>query len=439
MTTWTPADAAHLLRRAGFGGTYAQVLQLHALGREAAIDSLVEYAGDNPPEKTTYPASLGLDTSKALGAMQAQLYEMLTSPWPLREKLAWFWHGHFVSALGKSPAPLMLQQMDTWRAYADGHFLDFLYAMYKDPAMLVYLDNNSNVVGQPNENFAREVMELFTLGIGNYTETDIKEAARALTGWTINQATRNTAQFVARRHDNGVKTLLGVTGNLDGDDVMDILYAQPATATRLCTRLYQYFVAPSVPSDDLTRLQEAWRSSDGLIREVLHVLFRLESFWAPETREALMKTPMEFGIGLYQRLAMPITSDSLRALIGALNGMGQTPLMPPDVSGYPEGLEWAGTSNLLNRYNSVQQLVNTREANNLLSAFVADVDKSSARALLDGLLTKLGPVALGAPSDAAILAYLNSGGYPSRNASQLAAKIKGALHLIASTPEYQLN
>lgn len=439
MTNWTPSDAAHLLRRAGFGGTYSQVLQLHALGREAAIDHLLDYADDQPPAKTSAPTSLNLDTSQAFGAMQAQLHSMLTSPWPLREKLAWFWHGHFVSALGKSPAPLMLQQMDTWRAHADGDFLAFLYAMYKDPAMLVYLDNNSNIVGQPNENFAREVMELFTLGIGNYTETDIKEAARALTGWTIDQATRNSAQFIARRHDNGVKTVLGVTGNLDGDDVMDILHAHPATATRICARLYQYFVAPSVPEADLARLLDAWKASDGNLREILHVLFRLDSFWADATREALIKSPVEYGIGLLQRLAVPITADSLRGLISALNGMGQTPLMPPDVSGYPEGLEWAGTSNLLNRYNSAQQLLNGRDAGAWLSAFVADIDKSSARALLDGLLAKLGPLALEAPSDAAIFAYLNAGGYSSRNSSQLLAKVKGAVHLIASTPEYQLN
>ncbi|MBK6744742.1 MAG: DUF1800 family protein [Hydrogenophilales bacterium] len=287
---WTVPDAAHLMRRAGFGGSFESVGQLYALGREGAIDWLIEYDSVADPSAADV-AKLGLDLSTGPGVIQGQLYRMAASTRPLQEKLAWFWHGHFVSALGQAPVPLMPIQMDTWRRQASGRFLDFLYAMYKDPAMLLYLDNNTNIVGQANENFAREVMELFTLGAGNYTETDIREAARALTGWTVLPNRRTEAVFIARRHDDGIKSLFGVTGNFDGDDVMDILYWHPACAPFVCAKLYTYFIGPSIVQAELDELVETWKRTDGNLREVLHILFRLDGFWAPETATPWSRVP----------------------------------------------------------------------------------------------------------------------------------------------------
>jgi len=435
--TWLLTDAAHLLRRAGFGGSYEQAAQLHAMGRERAIDWLVEYdsVADPSPEGV---AGLGLDTSTPPGVVQTQLYRMAASTRPLQEKLTWFWHGHFVSALGSAPAALMPIQMETWRAHASGRFRDFLYAMYKDPAMLLYLDNNTNVVGHANENFAREAMELFTLGIGHYTETDIREAARALTGWTVLPNRRDQAVFMPRRHDDGIKNLLGVSGNLDGDDVMDILYAQPACAPFVCAKLYRYFIGPDVPESELEELVAAWTRSDGDIREVMHILFRLDGFWSPENRRARIKSPVEFGIGLYQRLGVALDSETLRALSGALANMGQTVLSPPDVAGYPDGLEWAGTSSLLSRYNAAYVFAYALPAARV-NALLATLDIATPRRLLDTMLQRLGPVELGAASHDAILRYLESGGYQARNTVIVQAKARGALHLIAATPEFQLN
>lgn len=434
---WTVPDAAHLLRRAGFGGNYAQVLSLHALGREAAIDWLVEY--DNVPDPSADAAkNLGFDLTTRPGVIRNQLYRMTASTRPLQEKLTWFWHGHFVSSLGGAPTETLPVQIDTWRAHASGRFLDFLYAMYKDPAMLLYLDNNTNVVGHANENFAREVMELFTLGVGNYTETDIREAARALTGWVVRRGSNNVAEFVPRRHDDGSKTLFSVTGNLDGDDVMDLLYEHPACAPFICRKLYTYFIGPNVASAELDELVATWQRTDGNLREVLHILFRLDGFWAPENRNALMKSPVEFGIGLFQRLYLTLNNDSLDALSAALGGMGQTVLFPPDVAGYPQGLEWAGTSNLLARYNGAYAVAYTLSTTQL-GQLLASIDVSKARTLLDGMLYQLGPIALGNPSYAAVLAYLESGGYSGRNTAKVHTKARGALHLIAATPEYQLN
>jgi uncharacterized protein (DUF1800 family) len=434
---WVLTDSAHLLRRAGFGGSYEEVVNLHAMGREAAIDWLVEY-DDVPDTSARDVERLGLDLATPAGVIQAQLYRMTASTRPLQEKLTWFWHGHFVSALGAAPVALMPIQIDTWRAHASGRFRDFLYAMYKYPAMLLYLDNNTNVVGQPNENFAREVMELFTLGVGHYTETDVREAARALTGWTVPVQQRDQAVFVPRRHDDGIKTVLGVTGNLDADDAMDILEAQPACAAFVCAKLYRAFVGGEPSSTDLDALIAGWRQSGGDLREVMHVLLRLDTFWAAESRAARIKSPVEFGIGLYQRLRVTLNPETLRALAAGLVNMGQTVLAPPDVAGYPDGLEWAGTSSLLARYNAAFTLAYAL-SDASITQLLDGVDTATPARVLDGLLHKLGPVELGGASHAAVLNYLENGGYSPRKAAAVRSKARGALHLIAATPEYQLN
>jgi uncharacterized protein (DUF1800 family) len=437
-TTWTATDAAHLLRRAGFGGSYEQVGQLHAMGRDGAINWLIEY--DAVPDPSAQAVAwLGFDTGQALGLIQAQLYRMVASTRPLQEKLAWFWHGHFASALGKVPAALMANQLDTWRSHASGGFRAFLGAMYKDPAMLVYLDNDGNVAGSPNENFARELMERFTLGVGHCSETDVREAARALTGWSVLATTPGRSVFMPDRHDDGIKSVLGVTADLDAEDLMDILNEHPACGPFICARLYRYFVGSEPPEDELAALVDAWRQSDGRIGDVLHVLFRLDGFWATDNRGAQVKSPVEYGIGLYQRLHMPLTAETVRALAGALGNMGQVPLMPPDLNGYPSDLEWAGTSDLLARYNSAWHLAYGRLSSALLNTLLAGVDTATPRALLDGLLERLGPLDLGDASYAAVLGYLDDGGYGGRNPVRMHDKARGALHLIAATPEYQLN
>jgi len=433
---WLMSDAAHLLRRAGFGDSYADIQRLHARDRETTIDWLIEYNAQADPAATTLPA--GLDLTSRPGIMRYQLYRMAASTRPLQEKLTWFWHGHFVSSLVGAPPETLPGQMETWRLHASGRFQDFLHAMYKDPAMLLYLDNNTNVVGHANENFAREVMELFTLGIGQYSETDIREAARALTGWTVRRKEGNQAVFVPRRHDDGIKSLFGVTGNLDGDDVMDILYWHPACAPFVCAKLYRYFVAPGVVQSELDTLVAAWRDSDGDLRQVLHVLFRLDGFWAPENRGALVKSPVEYGIGLYQRLGVALNDSSLAALVAGLAGMGQSVLMPPDVAGYPDGLEWSGTSSLLARYNAAYDLAYLLSAEQVAS-WLALLDGRTPTGFLDSLLGYLGPLTLGAASRATVLAYLESGGFAAGDVRRLSFKLRGALHLIACTPEYQLN
>lgn len=435
MAKWDYYEAAHLLRRAGFGGSAQQVLDLHALGREDAIASLLNYESINDPAPYNV-TQFAFDTTKSSEAIAVLLYRMLTTSRPLQEKLTWFWHNHFTSAFSKCPAVLMMSQNETWRRYASGNFLDFLLAMYKDPAMLVYLDNNTNVVGRPNENFAREVMELFTLGIGNYSETDIKEAARALTGWKVQD---NAAVFNDRKHDNSSKTILGVSGNLNGDDLMAILFSQPATARHICSRLYRFFVQPEVPESDLAALVSTCITSGGNIKAVMNTLLHLDSFWSPQCRNALVKSPVEYALGLIQRLGIPVDKDLVKNLAYSLSTMGQQPFNPPDVSGYPDRLEWAGTSLLLSRYNFANSLISKTYPQPLLTLVERyRLDVSSAGKAADILFLLMGPLTPTAATHQAVVDYLNTPRFPA-TAAEVTTKAQGALHLITSSVEYQLN
>lgn len=434
---WDIDSAAHLLRRAGFGGSMAQVQQLHGMGQEGAIAYLLDY--ENIPDPAAQDVlALGLDVTKRTDAAAWMLYRLLASTRPLQEKLTWFWHGHFTSSVDDVPAQLMVIQNETWRANANGNFLAFLRAMYKDPAMLDYLDNRLNVASKPNENFSRELMELFTIGIGNYTETDVKEAARSLTGWIISTGPPPAGTYVPSRHDNGSKTVLGVTGNLNGDSLMDILYAHPALAPRICTKLYQFFVRPDVSAGDLAALVAAWTASNGNIKAAMNTLLHLDSFWALETRNTLVKSPMEYTLGLAQRFQLTaLSAANLRSGVNFLNNMGQLPFGPPDVAGYPQGLEWAGTSPMLSRYNTANFILYSSAGTAIVNQLTQGQDVSTAAKLVDLLVWQMGPLTLTATTRQASINYVNAGGYTA-TAAQVQSKTRGATHLLVSTPEYQV-
>ncbi|MFB3067028.1 MAG: DUF1800 family protein, partial [Planctomycetota bacterium] len=261
---WSHATAAHLLRRAGFGGSPQDVERVYALGLDGAVQGLLAFQG-KPDTGMAYlnltvhgrqprGAYLGLsrderrqkaqewrrqDRMQFLAVREWWMRTMIGTAHPLRERMTLFWHGHFTSGYRDVRNSYhMYVQNALFRRYATGSFRELLTAVSKDPAMLEYLDNNRNRRGRPNENFARELMELFTMGVGNYTEKDIKEAARALTGWTFRQ---NEFVFAERLHDPGRKTFLGRTGYFTGDDVLRIILEQPATARYLARKTFRYF------------------------------------------------------------------------------------------------------------------------------------------------------------------------------------------------------
>jgi uncharacterized protein (DUF1800 family) len=355
---------AHLLRRATFGPTAAEVDAAVAAGVGATVATLVS---PTAPDKLVLP-QLGADPSAALApnaprdarlaaqqTARGQITElvqwwvdrMVTAPHQFAEKLLFFWHGHWATSVQKvKSAQMMLGQLQTMRQYGSGDFAVFVKAMLRDPALIVWLDGQQNTLRAPNENLARELMELFTLGIGNYTEDDVRAAAKVLTGWTINRTTLQST-FVANRHDNGPKTVLGTTANLDVDSFADLLVAQPANATFLASRLWFRFASgdpvPQATSDRLTAAYRPARSISALVT----AMFTDEAF--PGTRAQLVKQPVEWLVGALRQLAVDpsrLSDTQHKQLLAGLSGLGQVPLQPPSVGGWPSDAAWLTTSSL---------------------------------------------------------------------------------------------
>ncbi len=348
------AAARHLLTRTGFGATDAEIRAYVGLGREQAVARLLQ--GTRTTAVTPIPASrqefvrpgrlkaLPDDERKAVLAQQFiasvelrtwWLREMLDTPSPLTERMTLFWHNHFVSAQTKVKSPmLMLRQNQLLRQHAVGNFATLLHAVARDPAMLVYLDNAQNRKAQPNENFAREVMELFTLGEGRYGERDVKEGARAFTGWSLDP---DDGTFVFRRfqHDGGDKTVLGRTGNLDGDDVLDLLLAQPACAEFIVGKLWREFVSPEPAAAEVRRIAAVFRNARYDIRTALRLLLTSDAFYAPDNRAVLIKSPVELVVGTLHGFGVETGELAPFAFLTA--ALGQNLFSPPNVKGWPGG------------------------------------------------------------------------------------------------------
>lgn len=378
-TTLTPAEAEHLLNRAGFGGTPQEIAALTQLDRRAAALLLVDGPEGWDPEIELAPFDADLTErparSEFMGKSEDERrkvrrdyrrkdrrqYEQLRAWWcdrmlatrhPLVEKMVLFWHNHFTSSFRDVRNSYhMALQNELFRDEALGNFGDLLHAVSRDPAMLEYLDNRSNRKRKPNENFAREVMELFTVGVGNYTEKDIKEAARAFTGWTFRG---NEFVLARRQHDFGKKTFLGKTGRFNGDDILDILLEQPATARLIATKLIRYFVGPNAPKAMAARYATLLRASKYEIRPVLLKLFQDPDFYREEVRCSRIMGPIELLVSNARRLGVK-PPGALIANTGAL--LGQTLLAPPNVKGWDGGIAWISTSTFLMRGNLASYLV----------------------------------------------------------------------------------
>ena len=304
------------------------------------------------------------------------LTEMLTTDSQLTERMTLFWHNHFTSSLQKvRDAGLMYRQNLLLRKYALGSFADMLRAVARDPAMLVYLDSATNRRGQPNENFAREVMELFTLGEGRYGESDIKEAARAFTGWSIDPA---SGEFLWRpfQHDAGMKTVLGRSGDFQGEDVIEILLAQPATAEFVVGKLWKEFVSPQPDPAEVARIARVFRASGYQIKPVLRELLLGAAFWAPENRGALVKSPVELVVGTLRQFDVAF-SDPLPFVL-LLRNLGQDILSPPNVKGWPGGEAWIDTRTLLARKQFLERLMRVDEMRMTAAPMERDPEKPMA-------------------------------------------------------------
>jgi uncharacterized protein (DUF1800 family) len=367
-------DARHLLNRTGFGASHEEVRQLAGQPRTVVVDRLLGQAAaatrKAPPIWVNEPmltqaqrralseedrrAELRVSNERTQDLREWWVQQMLAPEAALAEKMTLFWHGHFATSQQKvRAAQLIYRQNSLLRQHALGNFATLLRAISKDPAMLIYLDTAGSRKESPNENFAREVMELFTLGEGQYSERDIKESARAFTGWSID---RDTGEFMWRpgAHDHGSKTVLGQTGNFNGDAVIDLLLAQPATARFIVQKLWRELISPTPDMAEVERLATLFRANNYEIRPLLRAMLLSNAFFAPDNRGTLIKSPIELVLGTIR--TFQIDTPSLRPAVIAAAMLGQNLLAPPNVKGWPGGDAWINSATLLTRKQMAERI-----------------------------------------------------------------------------------
>lgn len=360
---WTWRDAAHLLRRAQYGASAAEIDRAFRDGPGATMARLCS----PQPESTEFDKAEALlrktaiDTG-ATGNLQAWwLYRMLHSANPLVEKMAFLWHNLFATSNEKvRDVNLMLAQNELFRSHALGDYGKLLHLMARDPAMLIWLDGNANRRRHPNENFAREVMELFSLGVGNYTEKDIQEAARCFTGWHMRDG---AFWFNDTQHDTGRKTVLGETGNFDGDAVIDICLKQPACARFIAGRLLRTFVVPEPDGKLVDLVASSIRRHQFVLAPVLRELLSSQMFFSAEARGSIIKSPLDLVLGAQRAL---VTAPKLEAANQAMTEMGQGVFMPPTVKGWEGGRLWISSTTYLLRANFATELASGKKFGGLI-------------------------------------------------------------------------
>lgn len=457
---WDTRRAAHLLRRAGFGGTSESVARIASMRAHDAVESLI-----HPPDTSALPGpddvldpraelaelrrsdemsrrealkSLRKDARRSIISMQTWwLNRMLASPAPLQEKMALYFHGHFTSAaIQKGAWPsYMWRQNQLFRTNAFGNLRDLTLAVSKDPAMLLYLDNARSNKAHPNENYARELMELFTLGHGNYTEEDIRQSARAFTGWTID---RRTGEFTFARgiHDEGTKTFLGLSGNLDGTDIVDRIYRQPACARFWAQSLLGFFVYSDAEPELVDALAMVIRKNDFNLAPVLSTLLQSNVFYSERAYRSLVKSPVEFVVGTYNALGI---SNVDASVLRPLAQMGQVLFEPPNVAGWPGGTNWITSQSIIARHNFVAALVNSPMVaqSSWLDRMPMSTDAAS-RTLLSTILQN------DAPDQARtqLVSYLDGTGTAALkmfSGENFQERVRGAAYLTMTMPTYQLS
>lgn len=351
-----PVEAAHLLRRLQFGVTPAEIDRAVQAGLEATLEQLFT----PQPESAEFQAADAAFRSTALATSNLEdlqtwwLYRMLGTANPVVEKLAFAWHNHFATSFTKvNSVGMMLAQNDLFRTLGTGPFAPLLHALARDPAMLVWLDGNANRKRHPNENFAREVMELFALGRGAYTEHDIQEAARAFSGWQLREG---AFWFNDSQHDPGTKTIFGQSGSYTGADVIDLCLAQPACPRFLADRLLRTFVCPSAFGAAIEIVAEELQRNQLNLLATLRTLCTWEMFYADDVRGSLIKSPVELVLGTLRPFTTGIRWPAVRQ---ALNELGQSVFAPPSVKGWDGGRQWVHAMGWIQRWNFLTAVTNS--------------------------------------------------------------------------------
>ena len=436
---------AHLLRRAGFGASPEELSAYSRLGFDAAIDRLVGYERVPNDRVETHVAQMEeeLELTRLASIQEIWLYRLLHTARPLEEKMTLFWHDHFATANYKIGRPeLMYAQNNFFRTHALGSFRQILYGISRDPAMLLWLDSNANRKGRPNENYARELMELFSMGVDNYTEEDVREAARAFTGWFYD---RNVGfVFNENQHDYEEKTFLGQTGDWDGDDIVNIILDQPITAEYMARKLFSFFVHDHPSPDAITRLAGVFRGSQYSIRELVQAILRSPEFRSDDAYHGLVKSPVEYLVGSMHALGI---AEYTRDAAAVLRRMGMDLFNPPSVAGWDWGAEWIGAATLLERLNAANTLATLRgdNADRGLNP-TALLERLGARTpvqIVEGLLDLLVDGDVPAAVPGALVDYMAgmdraSADDLTRDEAWVDRTVRSVAHLIMATPVYQM-
>lgn len=458
---------AHLFRRAGFGATREELEAAVARGYEATVETLLHPEAAPPVEEDVFERYY-LEAKESFQLDSAQtgwVYRMINTQRPLEEKMTLFWHGLFATGFNKCDDPRVItKQINMFRRHGLGSFRELLTELSRDPAMIYWLDNNQSRGDAPNENYGRELLELFSMGIGNYSEDDVKAAARAFTGWTLAPTLPRQPygrfdwefEYRPELHDDSIKTFLGATGPWNGEDIIHLIVQQPAAARFIARHLYNFFVAdepqvpawPNVPPRDpeaIDTLIDAYMTSQYDMRAVLRTLFLSDFFRSEKAYCAKVKSPTELVIGtvrLTRDFSFP--KFGLREIAIECRYMGQDLLNPPSVEGWHTGKEWIDTGCLVERINFAAQQV-------------ADLNKPGVRAIVDRLqaaspltperfvdacVDLVGPFSMRQKTRAALIDHVKPGGELRFDAGQEQAagqRVSELLQLIVASREYQFN
>ena len=465
--TWSRDTAAHLLRRAGFGATPAELDQYTALGLEAAVDKLINYETTSNAALDAILGQFDFDFTRFRDVQTWWILRLIYTARPLEEKMVFFWHDHFATSAAKVPNEYMKVQNDLFRTFALGNFKDMLIAVSKDPAMLDWLDNRLNRVGRPNENYGREVMELFVLGVfdlngnENYTQLDVENMARCCTGFQIDLAT-DLGYFNPTRFDSSAKTLFLATsneaiGNFGFEDangplppstnVIDVLFAHrdsdgELTMPRfLAKKLWEYFAYPSPSKALIDEIAAPFISGGFVIKDLLRAMFLHDEFYSEQAKTSSVKNPVEYALS-----AMRATkaSSNYAQIPAMLDAMGMDLFDPPSVNGWSNGLSWLSTGQFLNRFEFAQALAAGRDikAIKMKPTQIFDDDATSADQVVDELLGVFG-IASRVPAGArqALIDYLNDPAPPASfsDPAVIEKKVRGVIALILQLPEFHIH
>ena len=476
-TTWDVYKAAHLLDRAGFGGSPEQIEALYKLGLKGAVEFLLvgkdDYAAFPPPAwakpHNLYAEQMELRKKESAAdaatrkMMQKQkrreeegdfrdlvvwwMNRMRYSSYPLREKLTLFWHGHFATSMQKvRNAYYMWQQNDTLRRNALGNFRTMMKDISKDPAMMVWLDTDLSEQTHPNENFGRESLELFTIGVGNFTEADMHANSRAFTGYRIDKTTE-TFRYAPALHDDRPKTLFGKTANYDGDSAIDQILAQPLCAPFLAKKLLRFFVIDNPKPALIAATADRFRAANYAITPLMREIFLSAEFYAPAATNTQIKSPVQFIVQAAKELEMELPEAG--NMINALRQLGQMPFEPPNVKGWDGGKKWITTSTLFFRYNYANTMLSGKrefDADMPLSfmniARVPSIDfakiapanlRRDPTTLVHDFSWRLLQRQLPMKDGAKLAQFIRSNNMPANDQT-----LHELLHLLMSTPQYQL-